>query len=86
MAKNKVEIVGIDTSKLKSLKKDELINLLNEYHNGNIDVFIKECYGEKPIIGKDICGGINEFRYLINSIKDQIELIKPELVIYTNNT
>ena len=41
MAKNKVEIVGIDTSKLKTLKKDELIYLLNEYHKGNKDVFSK---------------------------------------------
>ena len=40
MAKNKVEIAGIDTSKLKTLERNELINLLNLYHNGNKEVFI----------------------------------------------
>lgn len=39
MSKNKVEIVGIDTSKLKNLDKDEIIDLLKKYHSGNQSVF-----------------------------------------------
>lgn len=50
MAKNKVEIVGINTSKLKTLKKDELIYLLNEYHKGNKDVFSKLVEGNYKLV------------------------------------
>jgi len=35
MAKNKVEITGINTSKIKVLKHEEMINLFKEYNNGN---------------------------------------------------
>ena len=39
MSKNKVEIVGVDTSKLKNLSKEQIINLLFEYQNGQKEVF-----------------------------------------------
>ena len=35
MAKNKIEITGINTSKLKVLKHEEMINLFKEYKAGN---------------------------------------------------
>lgn len=50
MAKNKVEIAGIDTSKLKTLERNELINLLNLYHNGNKEVFIKIVEGNYKLV------------------------------------
>ncbi len=50
MAKNKVEIVGIDTSKLKNLAKDEIIFLLNEYHNGNNEVYKKLVEGNLKLV------------------------------------
>ena len=50
MAKNKVEIAGIDTSKLKTLEKNELFNLLNLYHNGNKEVFIKIVEGNYKLV------------------------------------
>ena len=37
MAKNKVEITGINTSKLKVLKHEEMIKLFKEYKEGNKD-------------------------------------------------
>lgn len=39
MSKNKVEIVGVDTSKLKNLNKDEIIKYLKEYHLGKKEYF-----------------------------------------------
>lgn len=39
MSKNKVEIVGVDTSKLVNLEKNEIVELLNKYHNGDKNVF-----------------------------------------------
>lgn len=36
MAKNKVEITGINTSKIKVLKKDEMIELFKKYQNGDV--------------------------------------------------
>jgi len=36
MAKNKVEITGINTSKIKVLKHDEMINLFKKYQSGDI--------------------------------------------------
>lgn len=50
MSKNKVEIVGIDTSKLKNLDKNEIIKLLNEYHNGNSEVFDKLVEGNLKLV------------------------------------
>ena len=50
MAKNKVEIAGIDTSKLKTLERNELINLLNLYHNGCKEVFIKIVEGNYKLV------------------------------------
>lgn len=38
MSKNKVEITGINTSTLKTIKHDEMINLFTEYKNGNKSV------------------------------------------------
>jgi RNA polymerase sporulation-specific sigma factor len=35
MAKNKVEITGINTSGLKTLKNKEMVNLFNEFKNGS---------------------------------------------------
>lgn len=37
MSKTKVEITGINTSKIKVLKHNEMINLFKEYQNGNMD-------------------------------------------------
>ncbi len=34
MAKNKVEITGVDTNGLKTLKSNEMNQLFNDYHNG----------------------------------------------------
>ena len=39
MSKNKVEIVGVDTSKLVNLEKNEIVELLNKYHSGDKNVF-----------------------------------------------
>lgn len=50
MSKNKVEIVGIDTSKLKNLDKNEIIKLLKDYHNGNINVFEKLVEGNLKLV------------------------------------
>mgnify|MGYP003307775845 CR=1 FL=1 len=51
MAKNKVEIAGIDTSKLKTLERNELINLLNLYHNTKENAIREAAYkGEQQII------------------------------------
>ena len=36
MAKNKVEITGINTSKIKVLKRDEMIELFKKYQSGDI--------------------------------------------------
>ena len=35
MAKNKVELTGVNTNSLKTLKNSEMIELFNELHNGN---------------------------------------------------
>ncbi len=35
MSKNKVEIVGINTSKLETLSQNDMINLFKQYNNGN---------------------------------------------------
>ena len=50
MAKNKVEISGIDTSKLKTLEKNELMNLLENYHKGDKDVFTKIVEGNYKLV------------------------------------
>ena len=36
MAKNKVEITGINTSKIKVLKHKEMIELFKKYQNGDL--------------------------------------------------
>ena len=36
MAKNKVEITGINTSIIKVLKRDEMIELFKKYQSGDI--------------------------------------------------
>ena len=36
MSKHKVEIVNVNTSKIKVLSSDEMLNLFNKYHNGDV--------------------------------------------------
>lgn len=50
MSKNKVEIVGIDTSKLKNLDRNEILFLLEEYHKGNKNVFNKLVEGNLKLV------------------------------------
>ena len=37
MAKNKVEITGINTSKIKVLKHEEMIELFKRFQNGDLE-------------------------------------------------
>jgi len=50
VSKNKVEIVGVDTSKLVNLDKKEIIDLLNQYHNGDKSVFNKLVEGNLKLV------------------------------------
>ena len=36
MSKHKVEIVNVNTSNIKVLSSDEMLNLFNKYHNGDV--------------------------------------------------
>ena len=50
MSKNKVEIVGINTNKLKNLEQEENINLIKEYQNGNKEIFSKIVEGNLKLV------------------------------------
>lgn len=50
MAKNKVNITGVDTSKLITINKEELMNLLILYHKGKKEVFNKLVEGNYKLV------------------------------------
>ena len=50
MSKNKVEIVGINTAKLKKLNKEEIIRFINEYHLGDKTNFNKLVEGNLKLV------------------------------------
>lgn len=50
MSKYKVDITGVDTSKLKSLKNDEMITLFEELKNGNEDAKGKIVEGNLKLV------------------------------------
>lgn len=50
MSKNKVEIVGVNTAKLKKLNKDEILEYIKEYHQGNKSNFNKLVEGNLKLV------------------------------------
>ena len=50
VAKNKVEIVGVNTSKLKNLNKDQILILLKKYHEGDQSAFNELINGNLKLV------------------------------------
>lgn len=82
MAKNKVDIVGIETSKLKSITSDKTIDLLRKYKETN-----DKTYFDEAIVGnlKLVLSIVNKFSRRCDNLDDLFQIGTMGLIKSVNN-
>ena len=82
MGKNKVEIVGIETSKLKSMPSDKTLDLLKKYHNTK-----EKEYFDDLVLGnlKLVLSIVNKFSRRSDNLDDLFQIGTMGLIKAINN-